>query len=145
MSTTPKIKSRATTPLVPGRTTPRNFKVPPKFILLPINKLNFSNEKILTLKRSNFLMNITRKTINAKSNSPKPRFLDTVNTGHMKSQPLKRTIKKEIYIPWVRKLKDSFESESNFQNQTIESQISHTIFPHNLQSQMSPTISFRTQ
>lgn len=88
-------------------------------------------------------MNITRKTINTKSNSPQPRFLDTMNMGHMKSQPLKRTIKKEIYIPWVRKLKDSFESESNFQNQTIECQISHTIFPHNLQSQMPPPISLK--
>lgn len=121
----PTIKPRATTPLVPGRIAPKCFKTPPKSILLPIKKINATNEKF-TAYKSKRALHFTKKAFKVKSNSPKPRLYAIGPITHLKSQPLKKNINKETYVPWVIKLQDSYELNPNKIDQDSEKEFNQT-------------------
>ncbi|OMJ95649.1 hypothetical protein SteCoe_895 [Stentor coeruleus] len=104
-----RIKSRATTPLMPDRGTPKNYKNPPNTIFLPVGKQDFLSEHLKAIKYSRFLKPLPKHNFKIKSSSPEGRYIETGALSRLRSRPTKKG-PKEISISYIREEKKSYES-----------------------------------
>lgn len=104
-----RIKSRATTPLMPGRGSPKNYKNPPNTIFLTIGKQNFISEHLKAIKYSMFLKPLPKRNFKIKSSSPEGRYIETGALSRLRSGPVKKG-PKETLITYIRDKQKSYES-----------------------------------